>query len=427
MIMVDIFNHIGATSGRNDKEEILRFNKDNELFKEVLQFVYNPYITTGIASKKLKKHKTGNNTESNPIKTTQDLLTYLRINPTGKDVDLQNVVGFIQAQPLEQQEFYSRVATKDMSIGISDSTINKVFGDGFIPTFDVMLAEKYFSNQDKVTGTFVITQKLDGMRCVIVKENGSIKVFSRQGQPIDGLVDILANATLLPDNMVYDGELLAVNAEGLSSKDLYRKTIKLARKEGNKTGLIFNCFDLLPVEDFKRGVCDTLCIERKNNLHSILNNLDDLCYYIVEVPPVYIGSDTNIIVTLLNEAIARNEEGVMINLDLPYLCKRTKNILKVKKMQTCDCIVTGFEEGKNKNEGTLGAILIDYKGNSVKVGGGYSDNMRNEIWLNQEQYLGKIIEVQYFEESNNSKDDKLSLRFPVFLQVRNDKTEPSYF
>lgn len=425
MTMADIFNQIGLTSGRNDKEAILRLNKDDESFKEVLQFIYNPYITTGIASKKLKKHKTGNNADSNPIKCMQDLLTYLRINPTGRDVDLQNIVGFIQSQPLELQAFYSKVVTKDMSIGISDSTINKVFGDGFIPTFDVMLAEKYFDNQNKVTGTFVITQKLDGMRCVIVKEDGSIKVFSRQGQPIEGLIEILFNAIMLPDNMVYDGELLASNEEGLSSKDLYRKTIKLARKEGDKTGLEFHCFDLLPIEDFKRGVCDTLCIARKTRLHKILDRFT--MHYIIEVPSVYIGSDTSVIMTLLNEAIARNEEGVMINLDLPYVCKRTKNILKVKKMQTCDCRVIGFEEGRNKNEGTLGAIIIDYKDNTVKVGGGYSDNMRDEIWLNQDKYLGKIIEVQYFEESNNSKDDKLSLRFPVFLSVREDKTEPSYF
>ena len=41
-------------------------------------------------------------------------------------------------------------------------------------------------------------------------------------------------------------------------------------------------------------------------------------------------------------------------------------------------------------------------------------------------YTTVIMEVQYFEESTNKKDDSLSLRFPVFLRWRFDKTEPSY-
>ena len=40
--------------------------------------------------------------------------------------------------------------------------------------------------------------------------------------------------------------------------------------------------------------------------------------------------------------------------------------------------------------------------------------------------IGKIIEVQYFEETQDSKTLKYSLRFPVFKQIREDKTRPSY-
>jgi DNA ligase-1 len=37
----------------------------------------------------------------------------------------------------------------------------------------------------------------------------------------------------------------------------------------------------------------------------------------------------------------------------------------------------------------------------------------------------QIVEIQYFEESNNEQGG-LSLRFPVFKRVRDDKNEESY-
>lgn len=53
--LLKIFNDLKNHSGRNDKEKILEKNKDNQLFREVLRFVYNPYIVTGISTKKMKK------------------------------------------------------------------------------------------------------------------------------------------------------------------------------------------------------------------------------------------------------------------------------------------------------------------------------------------------------------------------------------
>ena len=118
----------------------------------------------------------------------------------------------------------------------------------------------------------------------------------------------------------------------------------------------------------------------------------------------------------------------MVNLaDAPYECKRTKNILKVKKMQSADLKIIGFEEGDGRLKDTLGKVVVSYKGNKVGVGSGFRDDERSYIWTNQDKLMGKIIEVQYFEESKNSKTNEYSLRFPVFKTIRHDKTEPSYY
>lgn len=101
-------------------------------------------------------------------------------------------------------------------------------------------------------------------------------------------------------------------------------------------------------------------------------------------------------------------------------------IQKLEKWLTLDLQVIDFEEGTNSNKGVLGALLVRYKDNNiVKVGSGYSKELRSEIWNNREDWLGAIIEVQYFEETENANGGK-SIRFPVFKDKRIDKDTPDY-
>ena len=128
---------------------------------------------------------------------------------------------------------------------------------------------------------------------------------------------------------------------------------------------------------------------------------------------------------VLSELRSLGAEGAMINLDKPYEFKRSKTLLKLKVMSTCDLRVIGFEEGDGKLKGTLGKVICNYKGYELGVGSGFSEAMRKEVWESQDKYLGVIAEIQYFEETNND-EGGLSLRFPVFKQWRFDKNEESY-
>jgi DNA ligase-1 len=146
-----------------------------------------------------------------------------------------------------------------------------------------------------------------------------------------------------------------------------------------------------------------------------------------KLPILYKGTDTSKITELLDAEIARGQEGIMINIcDAPYEFKRTSSLLKVKKMNTLDLQIIGFEEGSGRLAGTLGAILVRYKdGNIVKVGSGFTDWLREEMWKNQGKYLDAICEIQYFEETTNQ-DGGESLRFPIFKDFRTDKLEADF-
>ena len=410
--VINIINKLRNENSTNGKLKILTDNKDNELLKKVLEYTYNPFKKYGVSEKVLIP----TNEEFNNIELFQllDLLSNSNINDSLRKT-VNSFLGSIQFK--EERDLYVCMLLKDLKIGCNSKTINKVWKD-LIPSFNVMLAEKYFEKQQKVKGKeFIITQKVDGSRFVLIKDNlGNVKCYTRQGQEVNGLIEFENDFKLIPNNTVIDGEVL-LNKQGLHSKDLYRETMKEFRKKGEKHGLILNAFDILTFDEFKEGKSKTKCKDRKQQLHDLINNNN--LTNIIEVPIRYIGKDENMIIKLLDEAVNNDEEGVMVNLaDAVYECKRTTNILKAKLMKSCDLCIVGFEEGEGNFKGTLGATLVEYKNNIVKVGSGYQLEERNSIWANKDKLIGRIMEVQYFEESINSKTGLASLRFPVFKDIR---------
>ena len=115
----------------------------------------------------------------------------------------------------------------------------------------------------------------------------------------------------------------------------------------------------------------------------------------------------------------------MINLNSPYQFGRTIELLKVKNMYTLDLRITGMREGSGEFANTCGALIVDYKGYEVGVGSGISKEERIEFWNNQEKYIGRVIEVQAFEETTDQ-NGNLSLRFPVYKGLRDIDKEVSY-
>jgi ATP-dependent DNA ligase len=91
-----------------------------------------------------------------------------------------------------------------------------------------------------------------------------------------------------------------------------------------------------------------------------------------------------------------------------------------KKIATMNYILFGFKEGTGRLTGTLGAIegalIINGKLQRVcTVGGGLSDSLRDEIWYNKEQYIGRV-----FEARGKILFTSGALRHPAFTKWRDD-------
>jgi len=246
-----IVHQIQGTSGRNDKEGILLENSENILFKQVMQFIYDPFILTGLSKKKINKLLKLPSELS--TLTIIDVMDYLKLHNSGRDTDIILVQNFIRSQPEILRDFLVKIVSKDLSMGLTDGTLNKVYGSDFKQTFSVMLAKKFEDHKQKIKGDFVVSEKLDGNRCVVVKDNGVVKSFTRQGKKYEGLEEIEQDiANLKEDNIVFDGELIA-DIQG-STIEIYAETTSKARSKGsNKKGLVYHIFDMLPLEDFQNG------------------------------------------------------------------------------------------------------------------------------------------------------------------------------
>ena len=422
----EFVKEITASASRKYKQEVLTKYKDDEVIQKYLKINYDPYKIFGISEKKLHKQVS---CVAYPADNVFDLFYWLEKYNTGTDVAIkicQETLAVIASKDQEAAALLEKLICKDLSIGVDSKTINSVI-PRLIPTFDVQLANKYFDKPEYVEGKeFAITTKIDGGRIIAIKENGSVSFFTRAGQRYEGLVDLEKEMIdRIPDNFVLDGEITLLDYKNYDSKDAYKQAMKITRADSEKHGVKMLVFDGMPVADWKAQYCPLSWSSRRTTLEIIFNK--DTYVYFELLPVLYQGTDTSKITELLDAEIARKQEGVMINIcDAKYDFKRTNSLLKVKKMNTLDLQIIGFEEGSGRLTGTLGAILVRYKdGNIVKVGSGFTDGLREEIWKNQGKYLDTICEIQYFEPTTNQ-DGGESLRFPIFKDFRTDKLEADF-
>lgn len=427
---------IGAVSSRTAKEQMLKQYENMPGFKEVLWFIFNPYIRTGIAAAKLRKMVP-------PVRvliSPRDFINHFKAHQTGSDADVAMAKTFIaQQQSAEARWLATAMTTKDMKIGVTETTLNKIYGKSFIPKIGIMRGEHYSDVKTKVKGPFIVTEKLDGGRRLVVKENGVVTMYTRSGHVDEGLVDIEAEAQHLPDNSVFDGELIAIGEFG-NCIELRQATNAIANAKGVRHGVTFNVFDVIPLSEFKAGISREQALLRKLTLASMFG--DTSASHVTEkwkiiasrakipfdfkfIKPVPILGVVNTEAEILEIAQPiwdNGFEGVMLNtVDGHYEVSASprRQLLKVKATEEFKLKCIGVYEGEGQAVGMLGGIILDYEGFKVRCGSGFNHPQRHMYWKNPELIVGKWIEGDSFGESKNLQGG-LSLNCPIFKRVVGD-------
>ena len=234
------------TSSLIAKKEIIKSYKGNHYIENALYYTYNPYLKYYVTSKSIEKNS--DICDMNCIyDNIWDLLDAL-INReyTGHDA-IAMVNGFI-TNHMQFKNLILSIIDRNLEIRASESVINKVIPN-LIPTFDVALATKYepkfcdFENE-----TWMSSRKLDGVRCIIRKEEGSVIAYSRQGNEFTTLQKVLDDVAKIPGNFVFDGEICKMDKDGAEDFQGIMKEIK--RKDHTMEDPKYIIFDMLTLEEF---------------------------------------------------------------------------------------------------------------------------------------------------------------------------------
>ena len=408
-------NQMRATSSSLDKVEILK--KQSIFVKLAIRHTYDPYKQYHVTSKTCKKNS--DLCDQNKIHNTIfDLLDDLTNRVyTGHDA-IAMVNGFV-AQNEGYEDLIYNIIDKDLKIRAGAKVLNKAW-PGLIPTFEVALAQSYEGKCDW-NDTWYASRKLDGVRCLAVVDTmGKCTLYSRMGKEFTTLNKIkyaIESTGII--NHVFDGEICLLDKDG--NEDFQSVMKELRRKDHQIENPTFMIFDMIHKTEFEKGKSTDILSERLHTLRSWLGPRYDTKETLRYLDQHIIKDDKhfNIWKQLANND---NWEGFMIRKDTFYEGKRSKNLLKVKSFFDAEYEVLGFDvdqhevvrDGKSVSMTMLSQVWIEHKNHIVKVGSGFSQEQRLEYM--DGSIVGKLITVQYFEETHNDKGG-ISLRFPTVKHI----------
>ena len=396
-----------ATSSSTDKVQII---KDSSPFiHKVLEYTYNPFKQYYVTSKTCIKNSHLKQNHSFNLFEVLDKLMNREV--TGHDA-IKLVNGY------DDESIY-KVIDKDLGIRAGAKVINKAI-PGLIPTFSVALAQEY-KEECNWEDNWYASRKLDGVRCLAVTDfEGKCTLYSRMGKELTTLnkVKDAIEATGIV-NTVFDGEICLMDENG--NEDFQGVMKQLRRKDHQIENPAFMIFDMIHKNDFDNQKGVEILSERLGNLRGWLQGrfIDNNILRYTEQAVITDGRHFDMWSQMAADG---NWEGFMLRKDVGYEGKRSKNLVKVKKFHDAEYEVIDFDiddhevvrDGKSETIQMLAQVWIEHKGHRVKVGSGWSQEQRLQYM--DGSIVGKIITVQYFEETKNDKGG-ISLRFPTVKVV----------
>lgn len=427
--VIDILESLGSDNSRLFKEEVLRNNADRKLLKQVFMAVGDPYINFYVNKFKAPK--------SLPSAATSDdgvILAFLDL--LHNDLSTRKITGnaaksavesFFGGLDARQAKWCTRILLRNLRVGASESLVEKTW-PGAISKFSVQLAESLESRHESGVGIVIdetidypvrVEPKLDGLRCIAVKRNGAVTMFTRSGSPIETLPTIKAAIEAAPwDNFVLDAECMGRDWNESASVVMSHKTAK------DDSGMILNVFDAMVFDDWRDQANDSPLDDRIALAKELVAQVAS--EHVVQVGGIT-AKDQNALLKAYGKAIENGFEGIMVKkLGSPYIFKRSDSVLKLKPIATYEGVIVGHYEGNrgSKREGLWGGFLVVMPNGVVtKVGGGYNDKIRAEISIDPDSWIGKVVEVEGQPDpltpDGLTSDGKV--RFPVFCRIRDPR------
>jgi DNA ligase-1 len=412
MKVAEILNQIEQAQGTNAKLAILQTHKNNDTLKRVLEYGLDSFKQFNVVKVPKVERKLwdvlGAKTDDEQWHKFFVIADQCASREITGNKAIYAMHSIFSLSEDGAEKWMRKILQKNFKIGANLKTIGKVF-PGIVKTFEVQLAEKWNEKSfESLPLKIRIEPKLDGIRLVSIVKEGACEMFSRGGKVITNFDSTIGNELRsLPDG-VYDGEVMDDDFTSLM-RQVHRK------EDANVSKSYLALFDFIPLEEWSSRDSKISLSERRMRLEAHVQGKS--FQYIRLVEHLEIDRGREVLDLYHKKYVDLGFEGAMVkNPKLPYCFGRSDAVIKVKSFDEADLKVTGFKEGTGKHEGILGAILVDHNGIEVKVGSGFDEETRAEVWANKDKYLGMIAEVRYQEITPDG-----SLRFPTFVCWRLDK------
>jgi len=418
-----IFEKLAATPGKNDKLDILRANKDNDLFKEVCRLALDPF--TLFYTKKIPPYMA--NGKSN-LPWAISMLEDLSSRRITGNAAIDHLYFILTSISEDDAKVIERIILKDLRCGV-DTAVNKVWKN-LVPEFPYMrcstLKEVDISEWDWSTGAFV-QLKADGMFLnVNHSKDGNVTFLSRNGSlfPMDEFAALAEEIrTTLNSGTQTHGEMLVEVNGVIASRKVGNGILNKILK--GKNGFAKNEKPVLVVWD---QIPESAVVPGGKYRQSYRERYDVLLYQVEKAPSIKMIE--TIFVTSEKEAwqfygkcLAKGLEGAVVkNPAAIWEDTTSRGQVKLKNVLDCDLEVIEWVEGKGKYVGMMGKLVCASSDRKVivGVGTGWSDADRASIG---KDVIGRIVAVKYNERiTDKSRPEYDSLFLPRVEEIRLDKT-----
>jgi bifunctional non-homologous end joining protein LigD len=202
-----------------------------------------------------------------------------------------------------------------------------------------VLARQSFSDPE-----WIYERKLDGIRCLGIRDRGETRMLSRNDLDLGGRYPEVREALAAQDHdrFAVDGEIVAFEGSQTSFA-------RLAQRGRRPVAVFFYVFDLLWIDGYDVRALDLR--SRKRLLRTVLHFQD----------PLRLTSHRNRDgEALFTEACRKGWEGVVAKrADSPYRATRSRDWLKFKCEAGQELVIGGFTEPHGSRT-DFGALLVGY-------------------------------------------------------------------
>ena len=403
-----ILEKLANTTSNKVKVSILTEHAGNDRLKNVFKFAYDRVTYTyGVSVKTVLEYP-----DPEPVSDMFTLLEDLANRKVTGHKALALCKGFIESKP-DDADLFLKIINRDLRVNVSEKTLNKIW-KGIVPKPKYCRCD-VLGEKSKMSYPAYVQLKCDGTYRECYVQGGEVRFLTRSGETY--INPVMAKImSVLPDGY-YIGEFTIGDAKHSAN-----------RSEGN--GLInsdnppyedihFTVWDNLTVEEYN-GKVKTPYVERLKRL-SVIQGIDER----LDIVPTVVVNNVQEALKTVSEWMKQGlEGGVLKDFKMVFKDGTSKQQLKIKLKVDADVRITGYTQGTGKRANYIGAITFSTDDGKIKGQcSGFTDAQMADITANKDQYLGKIMAVQFNDLSKAEGNDYYALMHPRMLEIRNDKTE----